>query len=243
MSCIKHSVDHANVGLACWKEAAAFMSIPIEYSVGDKRLEAAMRHIAKERNFSIEMVSMSVSCGGKLGPATNLAMLEDFRTICVLEESNRSVPEACAMWSPCRSEEVVPDVHRRADYWAQSLAEVDTSLCAHVFVAGAGDLEGVEEEGDDTDNGGANAPLHSPSLIVMSMLSRRVDEQVLLKLLSVVEILTTESLRKPIIARVWPMTRVQLMRNSQLIQRLRDVLRTVDAFDLSTLLASPKASG
>ena len=147
------------------------------------------------------------------------------------------------MWSHCRRAEVDPDLHRRADCLARSLAEVDTSVCAHVFVVGSGDFECVDEECDGADYGGANAAEQSHVLIVMSMLSRWVDEHVLLKLLSAVKILATKPPRKPIIANDWPMTRVYVLRNSQLKQRLRAVLRTVDAFDLSMLLASPTSGG
>ena len=85
---------------------------------------------------------------------------------------------------------------------ARSLAEVDTSLCAHVFVVASGDFEGVDEECDGAGYGGANAAQQSHVLIVMSMLSRWVDEHVLLKLLSAVKILATEPPRKPIIAMI-----------------------------------------
>ena len=62
-----------------------------------------------------EKVVMSASGGGTLALAANLAMLEDMRAVCVLEESMRSVAAACVMWSHCRRAEVVPDVYPWAD--------------------------------------------------------------------------------------------------------------------------------
>ena len=85
-------MEQTTVGLACLKDAAALMSISIEYAVCDMRPESAIRCIAKGKSFSMETAAMSVSRGVTMAHATNMATLEGMRAVCVLEESNRIVP-------------------------------------------------------------------------------------------------------------------------------------------------------